>query len=162
MAISKIILNGTTQMDTTQVTVDSSNLLTGFTALGRDGESLIGTAKELPAYFNHTTLTPSDNDRSFSLEVGTTVRFIIFGCSHDFTIAPSQTTLIGGMITIGANRVIYANGSRVSVLNTSNGSTYYTSTSTGQTWTYSDGVLTISTTSGWYMESGTRYDFFWI
>lgn len=43
MAISKIILNGTTQMDTTQVTVDSSNLLSGYTALGRDGETLTGT-----------------------------------------------------------------------------------------------------------------------
>ena len=42
MAISKIILNGAIQMDTTQVTVDSSNLLNGYTALGKDGELITG------------------------------------------------------------------------------------------------------------------------
>lgn len=42
MAISKIILNGVTQMDVTQDTVDSSNLLDGETATGADGNRVVG------------------------------------------------------------------------------------------------------------------------
>lgn len=37
MAISKIILNGVTQMNVTQDTVASNNLLSGYTATGADG-----------------------------------------------------------------------------------------------------------------------------
>lgn len=42
MAISKIILNGVTQMDVTQDTVASNNLLSGETATGADGEQVVG------------------------------------------------------------------------------------------------------------------------
>lgn len=42
MAFSKIILNGVTQIDLTNDTVASSNLLTGETATGADGESVVG------------------------------------------------------------------------------------------------------------------------
>ena len=43
MAISKIILNGVTQMDVTQDTVASSNLLYGYTATKNDGTKVTGT-----------------------------------------------------------------------------------------------------------------------
>lgn len=42
MAISKIILNGVTQMDVTQDTVEADKLLTGYTATGADGEKITG------------------------------------------------------------------------------------------------------------------------
>lgn len=42
MAISKIILNGVTQMDVTQDTVASSNLLSGYTATKNDGTKVNG------------------------------------------------------------------------------------------------------------------------
>ena len=42
MAISKIILNGVTQMDVTQDTVASNNLLSGYTATGADGTTVTG------------------------------------------------------------------------------------------------------------------------
>lgn len=42
MGISKVILNGVTQMDVTQDTVASSNLLSGNTATGADGEKVNG------------------------------------------------------------------------------------------------------------------------
>ena len=45
MAISKVILNGITQMDVTQKTVDASNLLSGYTALKNDGTDVVGTAE---------------------------------------------------------------------------------------------------------------------
>ena len=43
MAISKIILNGVTQMDVTQDTVASSNLLSGYTATKNDGTKVSGS-----------------------------------------------------------------------------------------------------------------------
>ncbi len=46
MAISKIILNGVTQMDVTDVSVQASNLIAPNTAIGADGEPVVGTATE--------------------------------------------------------------------------------------------------------------------
>ena len=43
MAISKIILNGVTQMDVTQDTVASNNLLSGYTATKNDGTKVSGS-----------------------------------------------------------------------------------------------------------------------
>lgn len=43
MAVSKVILNGTTIMDTTQVTVTADNLVQPYTALGKNGATLTGT-----------------------------------------------------------------------------------------------------------------------
>lgn len=42
MAIAKVVLNGTTKMDTTQVTVTASDLAQGVTALGANGELVTG------------------------------------------------------------------------------------------------------------------------
>lgn len=44
MAIAKVVLNGTTQMDTTQVTVTANTLAQGVTALGADGTLVTGTS----------------------------------------------------------------------------------------------------------------------
>ena len=44
MAISKIILNGVTQMDLTGDTVQADKLLSPYTAHGADGEPVTGTA----------------------------------------------------------------------------------------------------------------------
>lgn len=46
MAISKIILNGVTQMDVTGVSVQASNLIAPNTAIRADGEPVVGTATE--------------------------------------------------------------------------------------------------------------------
>lgn len=43
MAISKLILNGVTQMDVTGDTVASGNLLSGYTATGNDGQTVNGS-----------------------------------------------------------------------------------------------------------------------
>lgn len=43
MAVSKVILNGTTLMDVTQKTVTASTLLQGETALKCDGTDIVGT-----------------------------------------------------------------------------------------------------------------------
>lgn len=44
MPIAKVIFNGETQMDTTGMTVDTSHLLTGYTALDRTGAVITGNA----------------------------------------------------------------------------------------------------------------------
>ena len=44
MAISKIILNGVTQMDLTGDTVAANNLISPNTTHGADGEAIVGTA----------------------------------------------------------------------------------------------------------------------
>ena len=44
MAISKIILNGVTQIDLTSDTVAANNLISPNTAHGADGEPVVGTA----------------------------------------------------------------------------------------------------------------------
>lgn len=46
MAISKIILNGVTQIDLTQDTVAANNLISPNTAHGADGEAITGTATQ--------------------------------------------------------------------------------------------------------------------
>lgn len=46
MAISKIILNGVTQMDLTGDTVAANNLISPNTAHGADGQAIVGTATE--------------------------------------------------------------------------------------------------------------------
>lgn len=46
MAISKIILNGVTQMDLTGDTVAASNLIAPNTAHGADGQAVVGTATQ--------------------------------------------------------------------------------------------------------------------
>lgn len=43
MAVSKVIINGVTRIDLTEDTVASSNLLSGYTATGADGEPVTGT-----------------------------------------------------------------------------------------------------------------------
>lgn len=72
MAISKIILNGVTQMDVTQDTVAAANLLSGHTAHGADGESITGTY-EPTSQSNPTATfeaTAASTDATISFEAG--------------------------------------------------------------------------------------------
>ena len=62
MAIAKIILNGVVQMDVTQDTVATNNLLSGETATGADGEQVIGAY--VPAggdTYTRTEILPSQS-----------------------------------------------------------------------------------------------------
>lgn len=51
MAISKIILNGVTQMDVTDDTVTADNLLFGEQATGADGQKVTGTVTAISEAF---------------------------------------------------------------------------------------------------------------
>lgn len=61
MAVSKVILNGTTLIDVTQDTVASNNLLLGFTATGADGESVSGAYIPEVIDLQEKTVTPTQN-----------------------------------------------------------------------------------------------------
>ena len=60
MAISKVTLNGVTQMDVTQKTVKPSGMLLGLTALENDGSDITGT-------INLDAVTASAGDVKFGI-----------------------------------------------------------------------------------------------
>lgn len=66
MAISKIILNGVTQMDVTQDTVASGNLLSGETATGADGNPVVGAYVPASATIQSLNVTPSETQQTFN------------------------------------------------------------------------------------------------
>ena len=70
MAISKIILNGVTQMDVTQDTVASTNLLSGYTATKNDGTKVNGAYEPPSAPTLQTkskTYTPTTSQQTESI-----------------------------------------------------------------------------------------------
>lgn len=67
MAISKIILNGVTQMDVTQDTVASNNLLSGETATGADGNPVVGAYVPASApTIESLSVTPSETQQTYN------------------------------------------------------------------------------------------------
>lgn len=58
MGVAKVILNGDTLIDVTQKTVASNNLLSGITALGADGEGVVGTYVTPTFSTQSKTVTP--------------------------------------------------------------------------------------------------------
>ena len=73
MAISKIILNGVTQIDLTGDTVAANNLISPNTAHGADGEPVVGTASGGSNAYTRTeilstqTFTPDSSERKATL-----------------------------------------------------------------------------------------------
>ena len=72
MAISKIILNGVTQMDLTSDTVSASNLISPNTAHGADGEAITGTASAAsePNLQSKTNISPTTSSQTITADSG--------------------------------------------------------------------------------------------
>lgn len=71
MAISKIILNGVTQMDLTSDTVQASNLIAPNTAHGADGEAITGTASSsTPTLQAKTNISPTTSSQTITADSG--------------------------------------------------------------------------------------------
>lgn len=79
MAISKIILNGVTQMDVTGKTVTSASMRTGVTALKNDGTDITGSIQDmtLPSVSSSTssgtakaTITPTSSAQYLNIPTG--------------------------------------------------------------------------------------------
>lgn len=72
MAISKIILNGVTQMDLTSDTVQASNLIAPNTAHGADGMAITGTASAAsePNLQAKTNINPTTSSQTITADSG--------------------------------------------------------------------------------------------
>lgn len=70
MAISKIILNGVTQIDLTSDTVQASNLIAPNTAHGADGEAIAGTASGEPTLQAKTNIAPTTSSQTITADSG--------------------------------------------------------------------------------------------
>lgn len=86
MAVSKVIVNGETQMDVTSDTVVANKLAEGYTAHRNDGVQITGTMSGgggggggLTAY-TQTNLTIADDTLQFALPTGTTLSDLWDGC----------------------------------------------------------------------------------
>ena len=78
MAISKIILNGVTQIDLTSDTVAASNLISPNTAHGADGEPVVGTASQ--------GITPTGTKNISITQNGTTTEDVTNYASAQITV----------------------------------------------------------------------------
>ena len=72
MAISKIILNGVTQIDLTSDTVAANNLISPNTAHGADGEPVVGTASggSEPNLQAKTNISPTTSSQTITADSG--------------------------------------------------------------------------------------------
>lgn len=93
MAISKIILNGVTQMDVTGKTVTAGDMLSGVTALKNDGTDITGNiaAMTLPSASSSTssgtskaTITPTSSAQYLNIPAG------YLGTAQYYTIAAAS------------------------------------------------------------------------
>ncbi len=113
----------------------------------------------IPSYLGHMRITPETAIRSVQVPIGD-AHTVLISSTHDL-IARSYPSAVGGVLYVLSSGSVYSSGSRMLVITTSGTISYYASTSGGQSWSASDGVLTISNTSGFVFAGGVTYDFFW-
>lgn len=70
MGVAKVIVNGSTIIDVTQKTVSSNNLLSGITALGANGENVIGNYVAPTFTTQSKTVTPTESSQSIFPDSG--------------------------------------------------------------------------------------------
>lgn len=113
----------------------------------------------IPAYLGHMQITPEADIRSVQIPIGD-AHTVLISSTHDLLIR-SHASAVGGVIYVLNSGSVYSSGSRMLVITTSGTISYYASSSSGQSWSASDGMLTISNTSGFVFAGGVTYDFFW-
>lgn len=115
MAISKIILNGVTQMDLTQDSVQASNLISPNTAHGADGEAIVGTAsggssKNVQIAQSTTRATSSTYTSLVSLTCSKTGKYDIYwDCFRSSTGGTSGSQLYIGGSEYGTANTAFTN-----------------------------------------------------
>lgn len=107
MAFSKIIVNGTTNLDVTQTTATAADVLYGKTLVVADGTTATGTIQTVTAgtptatkgsVSNHSvTVTPS---------VTNTTGYITGGTKNGTAVSVSASELVSGSQTITANGTV--------------------------------------------------------
>lgn len=161
MAISKVILNGTTLMDVTSDTVDASNLLSGYYATGADGVRFSGSYVVPTGTINITQSGNTDVTHYATASVAagsaatpatsiTTNPSITVSSSGVITasVNTSQSvtpTVSSGFVTSGTAGTVTVSGSNTKTL-TTKGAQTYTPTTSNQTISsgqYLTGIQTI-------------------
>lgn len=70
MAISKITVNGTTNMDVTQTTATAATVLEGYGCIGADGQWIDGTATVEPSLQAKTNVSPTTSSQTITADSG--------------------------------------------------------------------------------------------
>ncbi len=124
MGVSKVILNGSTLIDVTDDTVASSNLLTGYTATGADGETVLGAITNGSATTPTTSITANP-----TISVNSSTGVITASASASQSITP---TVVSGYVTSGTAGAVSVSGSATEQLSVQAAQTI-TPTTTDQT-----------------------------
>lgn len=112
MAISKIILNGVTQMDLTQDTVTANNLLLNETATGADGAPVVGAYVPASPTLQTVTksYTPTESQQTETITAGTGYDAIE---EVDVTVNAISSTYVGSGIAQRDSSNLSASGATV-------------------------------------------------
>lgn len=111
MGISKIILNGVTQMDLTGDTVTASTLLSPQTAHGADGEPVAGTAVEKVLTTKSITTNGSYDAEDDNADGYSTVTVNVAGSSKNAQVVQGTTRTTSSTLTaIGAELTVAKTG----------------------------------------------------
>lgn len=106
MGVAKVIVNGSTIIDVTQKTVSSNNLLSGITALGANGENVIGNYV-VPTFTTQSkTVTPTESSQSIFPDSG-------YSGLSQVTVNAISSTFVGSGITRRTSTALTANGSTI-------------------------------------------------
>ena len=112
MAISKIILNGVTQMDLTSDTVAAANLMSPNTAHGADGEAITGTATGPTLQTITKSYTPTETQQTETITAGSGYDGIE---EVDVTVGAISSSYVGSGITRRSSSDLTASGDTVTV-----------------------------------------------
>ena len=124
----------------------------------------IPTGGGLPANIGHFSFTPAQNLTRVDITVGdgVDVTDAVFVSNFGRSAAREVSAAILGEIHFStAGSGAYGNYTRVISMLTSGSLDYWTGTSSGSTFSFSGGVLSIGNTSKWLFASGVQYDVFY-
>lgn len=145
MAFSKIIVNGTTNIDVTQTTATASDVLYGKTLVIADGTTATGTIQTVTAGTPTATKgSVSNHSVSVTPSVTNTAGYITGGTKSGTAVTVSASELVSGSQTITGNGTVNVTN-LASVTVDIDFVTYHTSTSAPTSSQGSDGDIWLVT-----------------
>lgn len=107
MAISKIIVNGTTNLDVTQTTATAADVLYGKTLVVADGTTATGTIQTVTAGTPTATKgTVSNHSVSVTPSVTNATGYITGGTKNGTAVTVSASELVSGSQTLTDNGTV--------------------------------------------------------